>query len=124
MPEYRLHHLHHESADVDAAAQWYQQNFDAELVERFERDGVQWARLRVAGVDFNLTDRASTEVELAPYRGLDHFALATDDLDATLAQLASHGTVPWLGPLSPRPGIRVAFVGGPDNVKIELLQID
>ncbi|MCB1739681.1 MAG: VOC family protein [Gammaproteobacteria bacterium] len=123
MPDYTLHHLHHEASDVDAAVRFYQDNFHAELTERTERDGVQWARLKLGNVSLNVTDRGKLDVALQTYRGLDHFGIHTSDFDATIATLRANGVNFFLEPTAPRPGIRVAFVSGPDNVKIELLQI-
>ena len=124
MASYDLHHLHHETTDVDATVAFYQQNFDAELTERFEREGVQWARITIGGASLNVTDRGKFDVDLGIYNGLDHFALQTNDLDETVASLKANGVNFFVEPTSPAPGVRVAFVSGPDNVKIEILQID
>ena len=123
MANYTLHHIHHEAADVDAAAEFYVQNFAGEITERTERQGVQWARVLVGGVKLNITDRAHVEVGLKTYRGLDHFGIHTSDFDETIAQLRANGVPFYVEPTSPRPGTRIAFVSGPDNVKIEVLCI-
>ena len=39
MPTYSLNHVHHESTDVHAAADWYVRLFDAAADEPFERGG-------------------------------------------------------------------------------------
>ena len=124
MPELTLHHLHHEAADVDAAAQFYVDNFGGVVAERVEKQGVQWARVAVAGAMLNITDRADSNVALGLYRGLDHFGIHTSDFDQTVATLRANGVNFFIDPLSPRPGARIAFVSGPDNIKIEILQID
>ena len=124
MATYELHHLHHETADVDSTVAFYQTNFAAELIERTERDGVQWGTVRVGGALINVTNRGVFNVGLGVYNGLDHFALRTTDLDATVALLKANGVNFFLEPMTPKPGVRIAFVSGPDNVKIELLQID
>ena len=72
----------------------------------------------------NITDRADTRVGLSRYQGLDHFAFLTDDFEATMARLRENGVNIWQGPESPVPGVQVVFISGPDDVKIELLQID
>ena len=45
MAELTLHHLHHEASDVDAAAQFYVDNFGGVVTERVEKQGVQCAHL-------------------------------------------------------------------------------
>ena len=42
MANYTLHHIHHETVDVDMTTAFYTDNFNAEVTERIERDGVQW----------------------------------------------------------------------------------
>lgn len=123
MATYQLHHIHHETTDVDATAAFYQENFSAELTERFERDGVQWARLNIGGASLNVTDRGKIDVPLGLLHGLDHFCLRTSDFDETVAALKANGVHFFTEPKSPRPGTQVAFVSGPDNVKIEILHI-
>lgn len=59
-----------------------------------------------------------------PHLGLDHFSFRVDDLAATVAELKSRGAVMAAEPRTIRPGVRVAFVRAPDDVRIELLQRD
>ena len=123
MPELTLHHIHHEADDVDAAVAFYRDNFGGEVTERTERAGVQWARVKLGGVMLNITDRGKTDVALVTYNGLDHFGLHTSDFDETIAALKANGVRFFAEPMSPSPGVRIAFVAGPDNVKIEILQV-
>jgi lactoylglutathione lyase len=56
--------------------------------------------------------------------GYNHIALAVDDLDGTLAQLASEGVEPEKPPYRPggrTEGHRIAFVRDPDGYRIELV---
>lgn len=121
MPEYRLHHIHHEAADVDAAVQFYTKNFQAKIEDRFERNGVQWARVALGETLLNITDRATTALDLDRYQGLDHFAIHTSHFDETVNILKANGVNFWSEPMSPRPGTKIAFISGPDNIKIELI---
>ena len=123
MPDYQLHHIHHEAADVDAAVAWYEKNFAAVVEERFERDGVQWARVKLGDTLLNVTNRATNRVELDRYQGLDHFAIRTSDFEQTVTTLKSNGVHFWTEPMSPRPGTQIAFIAGPDNIKIELMHM-
>ncbi len=123
MPDYQLHHIHHEAADVDATVAWYEKNFQAVLEDRFENNGVQWARVDLGGTLLNVTNRATTQVDLGRYQGLDHFALYTSDFDETVTTLKANGVHFWTEPMSPRPGTHIAFISGPDHVKIELIHM-
>ena len=56
--------------------------------------------------------------------GYGHIAIGTDDLDGTLAQLASeHGIEPERPPYQVREGgSRICFVRDPDDYRIELIE--
>ena len=121
MPAYSLNHVHHESTDVHAAADWYVRMFDATADEPFERGGATWLRVHIGEVTVTITDREFSAMELGRYQGLDHFGLDTDDFDATLARIEAAGVDIWAGPLEAE-GMRIVFINGPDNVKIELME--
>ena len=121
MPTYSLNHVHHESTDVHAAADWYVRLFDAAADEPFERGGATWLRVHIGEVTVTITDRDFSAMELGRYQGLDHFGLDTDDLDATLERIEATGVDIWAGPLEAE-GMRIVFINGPDNVKIELME--
>ena len=121
MPTYSLNHVHHESTDVHAAADWYVQMFDATADEPFERGGATWLRVHIGEVTVTITDRDFSAMELGRYQGLDHFGLDTDDFDATLERIEAAGVDIWAGPLEAE-GMRILFINGPDNVKIELME--
>jgi catechol 2,3-dioxygenase-like lactoylglutathione lyase family enzyme len=56
------------------------------------------------------------------YIGLDHFGLRVDDLDRTATDLKNRGASFALEPTTLRPGLRIAFLSAPENVRIELLE--
>ena len=123
MAEFSLHHVHHESADVDATVAFYVEHFQGEVTERTVRDGVQWARVKIGDFMLNVTDRGESDIHLGRYNGLDHIGIHTTDFDATVEALKGAGVGFFIEPVSPAPGIRIAFVAGPDNTKIELIQV-
>ena len=123
MPGYTLNHIHHEAKDVAQAVEFYQKLFNATADEPFERGGATWVIVHIGEVRITVTDREFSDMELGRYQGLDHLALATDDFDATLADIERHGVNIWHGPLQPEGGgPRLVFVSGPDHVKIELME--
>jgi catechol 2,3-dioxygenase-like lactoylglutathione lyase family enzyme len=54
--------------------------------------------------------------------GTDHIGLQVDDIDTTAAELKSRGVEFDVEPYQVRPGLRIAFIKGPDQLRIELLQ--
>ena len=57
----------------------------------------------------------------SPYQGLDHFGLTVSDIDAIVAELKAKGAEFTREPTTIRPGVRIAFLRGPEGVSIELL---
>ncbi len=62
-------------------------------------------------------------MDLGRYQGYDHFALNTDDFDQTLTDIEQQGVEIWMGPVALENGMRIIFINGPDNVKIELMEL-
>ena len=54
--------------------------------------------------------------------GLEHFGLHTDNIEESMANLQSHDTVVLLSVTQVASGAKIAYVQGPDNVRIELVQ--
>ena len=45
-----------------------------------------------------------------PHYGLEHIGLTVDDVDAAVEELRTKGAEIAIGPLTPNPGLRLAFV--------------
>jgi len=54
--------------------------------------------------------------------GTDHFGLRVADVDATVAELRRRGVTIDVEPWDFTPTLRIAFVKGPDDIRIELVQ--
>ena len=59
-----------------------------------------------------------------PHQGLDHFGLRVENLDDAAAELKAKGANFTSEPHEIRPGVRIAFVVAPGNIRIELLEKD
>ncbi len=123
MPNYTFNHVHHETKDVDEAVAWYKKLFNATSDAPFERGGATWVPVHIGATQITVTDREFTDMNLGRYQGYDHFALNTDDFDQTLADIEQQGVEIWMGPVALENGMRIIFINGPDNVKIELMEL-
>ena len=54
--------------------------------------------------------------------GLEHIGLTVDDVDAACEELRARGAEIAIGPLTRSPGLRLAFVRGPEGIMVELVQ--
>ena len=122
MPTYTFNHIHHETKDVDNAVNWYIKLFNATSDDPFERGGATWVPVHIGATQITVTDREFTDMDLGRYQGYDHLALNTDDFDQTLADIETQGVEIWMGPVELENGMRIVFINGPDNVKIELME--
>ena len=124
-PEYGFDHIHVFCSDVDATERWFVEGLGAELVGRRESRGVRAIELGLGGA--RILVRGAREGEkLAPagarHFGTDHFGLRVPDVDATVAELRRRGVTIDVEPWNFGPSMRIAFVKGPDDIRIELVQ--
>jgi lactoylglutathione lyase len=125
-PVYTYDHMHIRSRNPKATAQYYHHMFDAKILESVQSDGKSRVDLDLNGLTIFIAP-VPPEAEMPsaptePYLGLDHFGLRVDNLAAAAAELKRRGAVFMLEPRTIRPGVKIAFIQAPDNVRIELLE--
>jgi catechol 2,3-dioxygenase-like lactoylglutathione lyase family enzyme len=125
-PSYRYDHMHLRSRDVKTTAAYYHQMFDAEIVESIQSDGRPRTDLDLNGLTIFIApvapEAAVPPAPAEPYVGLDHFGLRVEDMDEAVAELKRRGASFTMEPRTIRPGVKIAFIQAPDNVRIELLE--
>lgn len=126
MIEFRKDHVHLRSRDPRATAQFYHRMFGAEIIESIQSDGRPRIDLELGGFYICIAqaqaDQDLPHAPSTPYVGLDHFGLQVDDLEAAAAELKSRGVEFFSEPRVLRPGLKIAFVKAPDDVRIELVE--
>lgn len=128
MQKYTYDHIHLRTRDPEGTAKYYNDMFDAKIIESTQADGSKRLDLDINGLTiFIMRVAEGDDVPLppsVPHMGLDHFGLGVDNLDEAAAQLKSKGAEFTMEPRDFRPGVRIAFVRAPDDVRIELVQRD
>ena len=124
MPEVRWDHLHLRSSDPEATAQYYVHVFGAAPVNKVDVRGAARVIVDLAGLHLFIEQVPSDTPTppQPPYLGLEHIGLAVTNIDAVCAELKARGAEFAVEPHSPRPGLRMAFVRAPENVRIEVLE--
>jgi lactoylglutathione lyase len=118
-----FHHIHLQSANPDAALKWYQNVFGG-VPDRLKGrlDGLRY------GSVWMLIDKVDEGSTLAATQGrsIDHLGFAFPDLDAAAAEMKKKGVA---FQTEPRPftnaagqNMKISFVVGPDDVRIEVVQ--
>ena len=125
-PIYHFEHVHILSRDPKAVAQYFHKMFDAKIIEGVEPDGKPRIDVEMNGLLIFIFPVGPEEnLPVGPagrYIGLDHFGLRVDNLDEAAAELKRRGAEFVLEPVVRRPGLKISFIRGPENTRIELLE--
>ncbi len=126
MPKFTWDHIHLRSPDPEATAAFYQRMFGAELIRSTMPDGAARIDMKIGGGDIFIAevkpnDKVGSPPK-TPYQGLDHFGLKVTGIDQVVAELKAKGAEFTMEPNTIRPGVRIAFLRGPEGVSIELLE--
>jgi catechol 2,3-dioxygenase-like lactoylglutathione lyase family enzyme len=132
-------HVHMFSADPIATGEWYMKHLG--LTARLQKEPRTYRNVQNAPAAFMTANHVSMivypveylrtsgyepfkgQANLAPTRGrvIDHIGFAVDNLDAAIGQLKAAGAKVTAEPRSAGP-IKFAFLEGPDQVTIELIE--
>jgi lactoylglutathione lyase len=127
MPHLTWDHVHLRSPDPEATAQWFERMLGAQVI-RTVQQGQPRIDLKLGGANIFIAPVAAGDGVNAPpttpYQGLDHFGLTVAGIDAVAAELKAKGVEFSKPPHSPRPGIKICFLRGPQGISIELLERD
>ena len=127
MVQFRLDHFHLFTDDVEKTAAWYRDIFGARVLKRMQSNGKSRIDLNFAGVTVYVAQTPDNSPRVkrtffGPLPGLEHLGFHVDDVDRAVEELRAKGIEILLEPTDVRPDVRIAFVKGPDDVRIELLR--
>lgn len=123
--EFEFDHIHINCTDLAATERWFVDGLGAEVIDHAQSFGVPVTTLSFAGLTLLLRPaRPGEDLALAPRQrfGEEHFGVRVGNLDQAAAELRSRGVEFGMEPRDFGPGLRIAFVNGPDNMRIELLE--
>jgi catechol 2,3-dioxygenase-like lactoylglutathione lyase family enzyme len=123
MARFTWDHVHLRSPNPDAAAGFYVEMFGARIVNRIEAPASLRVVLELGGrpVFIERVPPDTVGAPKPPYIGLEHIALAVDNLEEAAAAIRQKGGTFAVEPHSPKPGVTIAFVQCPDGVQVEVL---
>lgn len=126
MAAFTFNHIHLYSRDPMATAQYYHRMFDAKIIESVQTDGQRRIDIDINGLAiFILRVPAETDMPdspVVPHLGLDHFGFRVSNLDEVVLELKRRGAEFAVEPYTIRPGVRIAYVQAPENVRVELVE--
>ena len=131
MRAYKFDHVHMRCSDAEAMARFFETMFGAEVKRDVYPPGTLYPGqpriTMMCGGQRILTapkhpGDPMTPAPQFPYYGLEHIGFTVDDVDAACAELRAKGADIAVGPLTRSPGLRLAFVRGPEGIMVELVQ--
>ncbi|WP_316225005.1 MULTISPECIES: VOC family protein [unclassified Bradyrhizobium] len=123
MPEVTWDHIHLRSPDPEATAIWLRDILGAEIIRGPGRVDVRLGGASVFIAKVEPGDGVNA-APATPHQGLDHFGLTVKDIDIVAAELKAKGVAFTTEPTTIRPGVRICFIRGPQDISIELLERD
>jgi catechol 2,3-dioxygenase-like lactoylglutathione lyase family enzyme len=124
---FRYDHIHLKSENIEKTAQWYCRVLGAKVTFQGEFRGSKVYYIDIAGMNFTIFGKFENEDEpalgsLCPRYGIDHFGFSVDDIEQAISELRANDVKILEGPITVRPGLRIAYFEGPDKVRIELCE--
>src|ERR1043166_1980593 len=125
MATFAFDHIHLRSPNPEETAAYFERMFDAEII-RTMQEGKPRIDMKIGGQDVFIADVAPNSgvnsAPVTPYQGLDHFGLKVTNIEKGVADLKAKGAEFTMELNSPRPGIRICFIRGPQGTSIEVLE--
>jgi catechol 2,3-dioxygenase-like lactoylglutathione lyase family enzyme len=124
---WRYDHTHFKCSDPEKTAAFFREHFGATELGRADVGGMSIITLDIGGLAYNFSPpRAGEVVETngpAVQYGVYHIALQTEDLAAEASRMKARGVKFTVDvKAGSAPGVKMAFIEGPDGISIELLQ--
>jgi lactoylglutathione lyase len=126
---FRINHIHLKSPDPRKTAEWYVKAFDFQITSDETRAfGDRFLRCKSAdnGIAVNISGARTNERlgsgDAMPHHGLEHFGFDSVDIDADISRLTGLGAKLLEGPIQIPNGGRIAFLQGPDDTRLELVE--
>lgn len=120
-------HVHYTSTNIEEMAKYFERVFGAKEMSRAESRGFPMIRMNAFGttISFIGTDPGAGQLEAGTgKRGLDHIGFKVKNLEETLDDLKKKGVKVVSGPSVTPSGLKIAFIGGPEGIRIELVERD
>ena len=124
----RINHIHIKAPDPGKTAAWWAEAFAFKIVsDEVRAFGDRFIRCRTEdGFAVTISGPRTGETlgpgDASAHFGLEHVAFDTAAIETDIARLTGLGAKLQDGPIQVPGGPRVAFLHGPDDVRIELVE--
>ena len=131
MRAYHFDHVHLRAHDPDTVGKWFETMFGAQVTRGIYPPGTLYpGQMRVSMIVGGQRILVAPQhphdpmqdAPRFPYYGTEHFGFTVDNVDAACDELRAKGADIAIGPLNRDATLRLAFVRGPEDIMIELVQ--
>ncbi|MGH7320229.1 MAG: VOC family protein [Candidatus Rokuibacteriota bacterium] len=126
---YRINHIHLKASDPKKSADWYVKAFGFTIMSdevRVFGDRFIRCQSERGGIIVNISGARTGETlgpgDENPHHGLEHFGFDSQDIAADIRRLEGLGARLLEGPIQVPNGPLIAFLKGPDDTRLELIQ--
>jgi lactoylglutathione lyase len=122
-----FHHMHLCCQDPQAAARWFEEMLGAKTIgEATFFGGAPGLRLDLNGTYLYIRGLRPgehlSEDSTRDRFGYDHLGLKVSDIEEVAGRMQAKGVEFEVDVHEPRPGTRIAFIRGPEHIRIELIE--
>ena len=123
MATYKHEHTHITTPEPDKLIEFYTKVMGAKVIKEIESAGLRLVDVDLGGIALRISSATGADKDWTGLRyGLHHLGLEVDNLDEFIAHLKANGVEVITEPFQASPGVKAAFVKGPDGVLFELLE--
>ena len=119
------HHTQVTSCNTEKTANFYMEVLGAKFTGEKETAIGKFIDVDLGGIPIRISSATGADKKWdgSPY-GLHHLGLTVDSMDEFAAKMRANEVEFVVEPFESRPGLKVAFIRGPDNVLFEILEIE
>jgi len=131
--EFKFDHVHIKCHDINVARKFYEEMFNAKTIYEAKLRNAPMVMMEIGGAPIIIAEAGEGEIldlQKEPKEniwiryGIGHFGVRVDDLDKAARELRAKGAEFIWEPREMRGGVRAAFIRGPENDVIEIVQRD
>ncbi|MFC1958105.1 VOC family protein [Chloroflexota bacterium] len=122
MLSYRHNHTQITTKDTEKAVEFYTQVMNAKITRTQGSGNQQTVDLDLGGIPVRVSSKTGADDALGKRYGLHHIAFNVNDMEESIGNAKSKG-VEIVVEFQPRPGVKIAFIKGPDDALFEILEV-
>ncbi len=116
-------HTHITTPDPDKIIEFYSKAMGARVIKEMESAGRRLVDIDLGGIPVRISSATGADKDWTGLRyGLHHLGLEVDNMDTFIATVKANGAEVVTEPFQPGPGVKAAFVKGPDGVLFEIIE--